>query len=49
VQTVKERLDVYKKQTAPLEDYYKKQGKLINVDGNQSIEKVFADIVKVLG
>ena len=49
VEIVKERLVVYKKQTAPLEEYYNKQGKLINIDGNQSIEKVFADIVKVLG
>lgn len=49
VETVKERLSVYKAQTAPLEKHYEEQGKLINVNGNQSIEKVFADIVKVLG
>ena len=47
--TVKERLDVYKHQTEPLIDYYGKQGKLINVNGDQPIEKVFEDIVKVLG
>ena len=49
VETVKERLAVYQNQTAPLEEFYTKQGKLINVNGNQSIEEVFADIVKVLG
>ena len=49
VETVKERLSVYKQQTAPLEEFYSKQGKLINVNGNQSIDKVLADIVKVLG
>ena len=48
-ETVKERLEVYQKSTAPLIEYYSKQGKVVSVDGNQSIEKVFADIVKVLG
>lgn len=48
-ETVKERLSVYKEQTEPLVDFYTKQGKIVNVDGDQSIEKVFEDIVKVLG
>ncbi|MBQ8427379.1 MAG: adenylate kinase [Clostridia bacterium] len=48
-ETVKERLSVYAKQTEPLIDYYKKQGKLIVVDGNRSIDEVFGQIVKVLG
>lgn len=43
-ETVKLRLETYNKQTAPLIDYYKAQGKLINVDGNGSPEKVFARI-----
>lgn len=47
--TVKERLYVYKEQTEPLIDFYTKQGKIVNIDGDQSIEKVFEDIVKVLG
>lgn len=49
VETVKERLTVYTSQTAPLIDYYKKQGKLIAVNGNQDIDKVFCEIQKVLG
>ena len=49
VETVKERLEVYQNQTAPLIDYYQKQGKLFSIDGNQTIDKVFTDIVKVLG
>lgn len=48
-ETVKERLSVYANQTAPLIDYYKKQGKLISVDGDKSITEVFDEIVKVLG
>ena len=47
-ETVKERLAVYEKQTAPLVDYYKASGKLVNVDGNKSIDEVCASIVKVL-
>lgn len=48
-ETVKERLAVYEKQTAPLVEYYKKTGKLVDVDGNKSIDEVFNEIVKVLG
>jgi len=47
-ETVKERLEVYQTQTAPLIEYYSKQGKLININGDQAIDKVFEDIVKVL-
>lgn len=49
VETVKERLSVYKEQTEPLVDFYTKNGKIVNVNGDQPIEKVFEDIVKVLG
>ncbi|MBQ3115780.1 MAG: adenylate kinase [Clostridia bacterium] len=48
-ETVRERLAVYQAQTLPLEEYYSKQGKLVSVDGDKSIEEVFAQIVKVLG
>lgn len=46
--TAVNRLDVYDKQTAPLLDYYKKQGLLKSVNGDQSFEKVFEDIKNVL-
>lgn len=49
VEVVKERLRVYEKQTAPLIDFYKKQGKLVSIDGEKSIEEVFEQIIKVLG
>ena len=48
-ETVKKRLSVYHDQTQPLIDYYKKAGVLANVDGTQDMEKVFSDIVAVLG
>ena len=47
-ETVKSRLDVYAKQTAPLIDYYKKAGKLVEVDGNRTIDEVYEDVKKVL-
>ena len=46
---VKSRIEVYNKQTAPLIDYYKKANKLVNVDGNCSIQETFNQIIKILG
>ena len=48
-ETVKERLLVYESETEPLVGYYKDQGKLVDINGDQPIEKVFNDVVKVLG
>ena len=42
------RLAVYDEQTAPLLDYYNKQGILKTVNGDQSFDKVFEDIKAVL-
>ncbi|MBD5068992.1 MAG: adenylate kinase [Lactobacillus sp.] len=47
-ETVKNRLEVNIKMNTPLLDFYKKQGILHEVDGNQDIDKVFADIKAVL-
>ena len=48
-ETVQKRLDVYHKQTQPLIDYYANKKVLVDVDGTQDIEDVFAAIVKILG
>lgn len=48
-ETVQKRLGVYHDQTQPLIDYYKKAGVLAEVDGTQDMEKVFQDIVEILG
>lgn len=48
-ETVKERLDVYDKQTQPLVEYYKSKKVLKPVDGAQDINKVFEDIKESLG
>ncbi len=48
-ETVGSRLSVYKNQTAPLIDYYEKQNKLVVIDGDKTIDEVFAEIVEKLG
>ena len=48
-ETVTKRIEVYLEQTQPLIDYYTKKGILSNVDGKQDIDKVFSDIVSILG
>ena len=42
------RLDEYLNKTAPLLDYYEKQGTLRSIDGEQEIGKVTADIHELL-
>ena len=48
-ETVKERLNVFFAQTVPILDYYKKQGKLIRINGNSGMQKVAREIVSALG
>jgi len=43
-ETVRKRLQVYWEQTSPLIGYYRNQGVLIEVNGNQSIDAVAADL-----
>jgi len=44
-ESITKRLEVYKKQTQPLIDYYKEKNILVDVDGSKSPEEVF-DMVK---
>ncbi|NLN06761.1 MAG: adenylate kinase [Firmicutes bacterium] len=48
VETVHQRLEVYRKQTEPLIAYYQKQGILYTVDGSRDIDQVFAEITSYL-
>ena len=48
-ETVQNRLNVYHDQTKPLIDFYAERNVLAEVDGTQSMEKVFSDILKILG
>ncbi len=47
-ETVKKRLDVYLKQTSPLIAYYRERGKLVEIQGDQPIEKVTEDLLAAL-
>ena len=43
-ETVRKRLEVYWEQTSPLIDYYRDQGVLVEINGEQSIQAVQADL-----
>ena len=47
-ETVVKRLEVYNKQTAPVLDYYKKQGKVYTVDGTKKLEEITKDIIEII-
>ena len=42
---VKKRLEVYKRETQPIEDFYRKKSILKEIDGEQNPDKVFQDIL----
>ncbi len=48
-EVLENRLKVYRKQTAPLINYYQKQKALQTVDSNQSKEAITQEILKILG
>ena len=45
---VRVRLETYKRETAPLLDYYQRTGRLHRVDGARSPEEIYSDIDKIL-
>ena len=47
-ETVKRRLDVKIAQGAPIIEHYRKAGIVFDIQGNQDIDDVFADIVKAI-
>ena len=47
-ETVRNRLAVYEKQTAPLKEFYKGKGLLKTIDGDDAIENVYKRILKTL-
>lgn len=47
-ETVDNRLKVYSEQTQPLIEYYTAKGILKTVNGDQAVDKVFADICEIL-
>lgn len=49
VETAKNRLSVYNSQTEPLIAFYEEKGLLKRVNGDQPIDQVFQNILKLLG
>jgi adenylate kinase len=43
---IKKRLQIFKKETLPIINYYQEQGKVIEIDGDQTIKKINKDIEK---
>lgn len=48
LETIKSRLEVYHNQTAPLADYYIKEGKHVSIKGEGTIDDIFNKIKKAL-
>jgi adenylate kinase len=48
-QTAQNRLDVYFKETTPLIEYYRQQGNVHEIDGQQEIDLVTEEMVTTLG
>jgi adenylate kinase len=47
-ETIKKRLTVYHNQTAPLKDFYKKEGSYKHIKGFGELETIFADVCKAI-
>ena len=47
-ETVKNRIQVYFNQTAPLISYYRDHGRLVEIDGTQTIDRVTNDLMAAL-
>jgi adenylate kinase len=48
-ESIKKRLEVYSKETAPLIDYYRRQGRLLEIAGEGGVKAVGERIVAALG
>ena len=47
-EVISERLKSYERQTKPLEDFYRKQGRLRRVNGEQPVDKVMEDMFRAI-
>jgi adenylate kinase len=47
--TVRNRLDVYKKQTSPIRDHYQKESIVTQINGEDTPDGVFDSILKAIG
>ena len=47
-ETIVKRLEIYEKETAPLKEFYRKQGKLKVIQGYGGMDKIFSELCKVV-
>ena len=48
-ETIRNRLKVFRDQTSPVLDYYRKQEKVKDIDGVGAIDRIYEQIIKALG
>jgi len=48
-EAVQKRLEVYRAQTAPLIDFYRKQGILVDIDASPMVDEIVVNFKRVLG
>jgi len=48
-EAIQKRLEVYRAQTAPLIDFYREQGTLLDIDARGTVDEVVAEFRRVLG
>ncbi|MDH8702470.1 adenylate kinase [Dysgonomonadaceae bacterium PH5-43] len=48
LETIQNRLNVYKENTEPIKEYYKKKGRLFNIKGLGSVGDIFENITEVI-
>jgi len=47
-EAINERLNIYEKSTTPIIESYRRQGKLLTIDGTPDIQTIFQDIIRKL-
>src|SRR3989338_5464300 len=48
IAAIRKRIDLFHKFTEPVLEYYKKKGKLVEINGEQPIEKIHKDIMHII-
>jgi adenylate kinase len=48
INVINHRINVYHTETTPIIDHYKSKNKYVAIDGNQSIDDIYSDILKVV-
>jgi len=48
IDTIKKRLETFRKQTQPVVDYYKQKGKLVHIKAEGSVDDIFKEVEKAM-